>query len=843
MLPPGDVFLSFCQRVVKDDTGSGAECDMLLDALKERNNMEGESSSATARNENSKVQNMVSKKIMTIRNKQLARGFCHPSMEVRKLFLSDIKKFDARWDPSEVVIVLQKMIAERKSAWFERNAACLSLGQIAQMRGGTTRKGILQWILKMLRSDSKMLGDGGHVALIKAMGTMLQSQHGTDHKKVNGNTMSRDDEVLLITTLDQSDFADQQERVLKALADINVRFSGDSKERLATRLLKDVLQRSMDNVVPDASSMLDNSLLLYCLNRAKAELERVRCKSSVGKLLEGNATKEQANCDMEDRSVLTRFLVDMFHDSNDARPNDSSYREISKKLVSYFCKKSGERSPMSKEAFQNVFCAQRQSFKVQTLPSLDLQIPGLDTREVSLSSLEETLAETFESNFEIKNRILNTEEKAEQVEQDSESELVEYVCARLWKGSNLISNYLAPSVFEEHEYQSVYALLLGRTLTGPWISWSPQTLVHLGQDDVDWADHVCNALQTKFLGRFLFSIALDRIRSIECDLMQGKHRHELEQKLQEWKTTNIQEEIEKNFLLKELRVGRREVSMAGEWTGHVSVIELPSTYSPECEIHTLISTIISKTQEILNKQNLRAESKSEALRHFNKSVRNLGMDMRFEWIVAAMCWSHATCGDEVMDQIESACNVLTRCACNKEANTKMVDAGVINCVINIMDKSKNHGLLYVLLGVLVNLGDTVNLRSALKQGGAVQQLEHLLFSRHDWKGERTPLGKPICGRGGFTATESVEHRIQLLLDKLKNVTSMGDKVTVIGASSQDGKVPAPEASGRGAPRSMAAGGAGKKVQTYDESSEDQENCEDEKAREDEDSDWSMPSVG
>jgi len=81
------------------------------------------------------------------------------------------------------------------------------------------------------------------------------------------------------------------------------------------------------------------------------------------------------------------------------------------------------------------------------------------------------------------------------------------------------------------------------------------------------------------------------------------------------------------------------------------------------------------------------------------------------------------------------------------------------------------------------------------------------------------------------------------LDKLKNVKSMGDKVAVIGASSQDGKVPAPEASGRGAPRSTAAGVAGKKVQTYAESSEDEENSEDEKAREDEDSDWSMPSVG
>ena len=80
------VFEGFCQLVLASDDGTGSHCELVQDFLKERGASE-------------KVKRMVREKLQGFRRRGLTASLCHPSLELRKLVLSEMKKFGVPPDP------------------------------------------------------------------------------------------------------------------------------------------------------------------------------------------------------------------------------------------------------------------------------------------------------------------------------------------------------------------------------------------------------------------------------------------------------------------------------------------------------------------------------------------------------------------------------------------------------------------------------------------------------------------------------------------------------------------------------------------------------------------------
>ena len=95
--------------------------------------------------------------------------------------------------------------------------------------------------------------------------------------------------------------------------------------------------------------------------------------------------------------------------------------------------------------------------------------------------------------------------------------------------------------------------------------------VELIDEEGQWASRVCSALQLRTLGRMLFSAVLMRIRQeYACDPFAAALRMEaLAKEIGLWKPASGGEEVERQLLLKELRIGRRAVVLV-TWSGHVS---------------------------------------------------------------------------------------------------------------------------------------------------------------------------------------------------------------------------------------------------------------------------------
>ncbi len=125
LLKSEEVFESFCRLVLDSDDGTGLHCELVHDFLKERS-----ASEKVKQN----VEQMVRQKLQENRGTEyLIAGLCHPSLEMRNLVLSEMKKFGVPPNPfaqTDGVISALKQAAEDDACkWHERAAAILSISR------------------------------------------------------------------------------------------------------------------------------------------------------------------------------------------------------------------------------------------------------------------------------------------------------------------------------------------------------------------------------------------------------------------------------------------------------------------------------------------------------------------------------------------------------------------------------------------------------------------------------------------------------------------------------------------------------------------------------------------
>jgi len=146
------------------------------------------------------------------------------------------------------------------------------------------------------------------------------------------------------------------------------------------------------------------------------------------------------------------------------------------------------------------------------------------------------------------------------------------VLALLWERSGLIPNSLSQAALSEvlAEYGDNAVIRSNELYKGLCDLSEPWFQGHVLKDE-KWAKEVCSALRLKIMGRFIFAIVLKYIREqFQRDVVRAEHDLKmLSTQIQRWTTDGAEEQMERQFLLKELRIGRRAVELPS-WTGFVS---------------------------------------------------------------------------------------------------------------------------------------------------------------------------------------------------------------------------------------------------------------------------------
>jgi len=153
---------------------------------------------------------------------------------------------------------------------------------------------------------------------------------------------------------------------------------------------------------------------------------------------------------------------------------------------------------------------------------------------------------------------------------DKNANLLELYCAsRLWADSGLIlldsafsvdaakyfSEYLGLSAAQSVRYTDAF-----RVITEPW--------KYADMQDGRWDQAVLELMQDKMLGRILFKHVLLLIGQRQ-GAMADIEMKTLEADIQQWQPSDATEHVEKQFLLKELSIGKRSQQFP-TWTGLVS---------------------------------------------------------------------------------------------------------------------------------------------------------------------------------------------------------------------------------------------------------------------------------
>jgi len=170
--------------------------------------------------------------------------------------------------------------------------------------------------------------------------------------------------------------------------------------------------------------------------------------------------------------------------------------------------------------------------------------------------------------------------------------LIEYYCAaRLWADTGLFQQSIATDVDTAKHVAKCLALSDAQSvryedaysaITEPWKSEFSE------RNNGRWDQAVSELMQDKMLGRIFFKHILLFIRDRQ-GAMAGSELTKLEAHLQQWQTSDVTKQLEKQFLLKELRIGKRSqefptwmglISSAVDWKEEPMWQELPAPAPP-----------------------------------------------------------------------------------------------------------------------------------------------------------------------------------------------------------------------------------------------------------------------
>ncbi len=635
------VFEGFCQLVLASDDGTGSHCELVQDFLKERG--------ASVISE--KVGRMVRGKLQEIRgSERLIAGLCHPSPELRRIVLSEMKKFGVPPDPfaetDGTAAALRQIAEDGASKWHKRAAALLSLVQMAQMdhcRKCNGRSDTLQWLLGMLKPDQS---EHIRFALVAGLGTLLKGFEQTETKD-GIMLVAAEDEPVLLSALKQS----ANRVVVEAVADLKaysdglmdwvsnessliaegvwpmrhllhvfcIKTSGNHEraEKLGQQLFgrvhampEDVFEEEHGDVLEAldmiCQSMRDERLPLF-LNllesgevKQRSRVMQVAAELGVhfvSKSRESLDTLAQAllsgvveGCTLADLMEGVSLLATLLRDVSDRK--HECLRESSNLFV-YLMESLGPAADQGLEAPKHVidFLVEFDykfefGFLIKKVEFGFVEFGGNDFYDknrkglrsaaavaVAAAATAETKAIDERKEDKRQSENLSLESLATAVKdftprdlstriRQPEKVLNLYCAARLWATSGLmqersseeIAAWLSLSEAMAKEAEDAFSNL--QALKEPWVS-GPQGAVS-------------RSCFSKAMG-IMFTSFLEYIRERQCSMkdMSRSGIEEIEEQVKEWQTSDARGQLEKQLLLKEVRIGRRSQELPS-WTGVVS---------------------------------------------------------------------------------------------------------------------------------------------------------------------------------------------------------------------------------------------------------------------------------
>jgi len=145
-----------------------------------------------------------------------------------------------------------------------------------------------------------------------------------------------------------------------------------------------------------------------------------------------------------------------------------------------------------------------------------------------------------------------------------------YICAKLWECSDLMPGAyiqeLQASLFSQEAAYEAHDLW---HLESPWFAGQASHTHSL------WSQEVFEAMQLKTLGRMLFPVILQHIcmQFISDPVSAVEKLAPLALHLEAWTTEDAWEQVERQILLKELRIGSRAKDLP-MWTGHIVMYDM-----------------------------------------------------------------------------------------------------------------------------------------------------------------------------------------------------------------------------------------------------------------------------
>jgi hypothetical protein len=138
-----------------------------------------------------------------------------------------------------------------------------------------------------------------------------------------------------------------------------------------------------------------------------------------------------------------------------------------------------------------------------------------------------------------------------------------YMCAKLWHSSQLVEQIPLPTA-AANEAKTAYPLVCFLV--------DREDLEDGARNNSQFEQQVMELVQSKTLGRMLFSAILHCIRAQfnKNPVAAADRLQTLAELIGTWEAERVEEQLERQLLLKELRIGRRDMELP-VWSGEVSV--------------------------------------------------------------------------------------------------------------------------------------------------------------------------------------------------------------------------------------------------------------------------------
>jgi hypothetical protein len=559
------------------------------------------------------------------------------------LVLSEMIQFRVPPNPfaDETVPRLKEIAEDTSCAWHKRAAAMLSLAQIAQMKhcSRSDRAETIRWVLKVLQSECDVLANV-HYALVKALGTMLKE--GGDSAAGCGLLLHREDEGVLLhpglresisiagaladlkiysaglvdwLELGPSPKIAQGRWPIRHVHFLCENVAASKSSQMASRLVNSLLLRLHSS----SFQISDQTLLLRGLCAVHA-LVAADGWSQVLPFLESGDAEQRTrvleaavdiNVRFEGEDATGRLARCLLWKAGPTRVHERS--ETS--LLSYVLKREAEKYGYSSlRESSNVFV-----FLVNIMGQsagnsqqvVSRYLTGIEKAHVEKSKADEKLKQGEDKPAIGKDnlggwkslqesdepRLLTTNASSidwqlreflpgilDQEDSGSAMDVCERYCAAsLWTSSGLVQEAQAEkiadwlSLREDERARVVKAFEDLKPLQEPWMQGREGT-------DGKWERQVLEALQLGTLGRFIFAMLLLYVR----EKVIGEPSRALEgftllsETIRQWDAETDEQRLERQFLLKELCIGRRNEHLPS-WSGVVTQMRTHQVMPPKTD--------------------------------------------------------------------------------------------------------------------------------------------------------------------------------------------------------------------------------------------------------------------